>query len=304
MCAAVVCGCAQETGKETHISTETVSVTAVPLPVREKRLYCPYYNELDFEIHTRMAERYGTEGEILCGTVPHHLLAGQLIAEFLSTAAASREKTDTVVITATMHYPKDEYLCTSFLDWDTPFGTAYCDKELTGRLVSELGAEEDNSMPSEDHSVSALVPYVKSYFPDSEIAVLLVGYAAGGNTPERISDLFKDFAADKSCLFVFSADFSHYLEPDETEKHDCQTLEAVMSRDYEAVSHMTDSNVDSPYCLGTFMRLSDALGGEIRLVRRSNSLEITDMPYNKSTFPEGLTSYFVFVCEGDDCAEK
>ena len=299
LCSVVtLCGCqgTAYTVPDETVQTEAVSETAENIiPVRKEKLSCTYYTEYDFNLHTAAAELYETDGEILCGTVPHHLTAGKMIAGFLKTAASSRTETETVFITATMHYPEGAPLCTSFLDWSTPFGTAECDTEMTEQLASALGAETDDDMASLDHSVSALIPYVKYYFPEAKIAFLLVANSAPDDTPEKISALLEEFAEEKNCLFVFSADFSHYLKPFETEIRDEETLEAVMAQDYARVAQMTDSNVDSPHCLGTFMRLSSALGGETVLLDHSNSFEISDLPYNDTTFGEGLTSYFVFA---------
>ncbi len=100
---------------------------------------------------------------------------------------------------------------------------------------------------------------------------------------------------DKSCLFVFSIDFSHYLPPEKTEEMDKITLEAVLSRDLDSISEMTDDNMDSPRCMCTFLELMDMLDGTVYDVDHGNSLSMSDVPYTKATFGEGLTSYFVFI---------
>ena len=139
------------------------------------------------------------------------------------------------------------------------------------------------------------MPYVKYYFPDAQTAFLLVDRKADKDTPEKLAELFKQISQEKECLFLFSADFSHYLEPDETERHDLETLEAVMSKQYEKVASMTDDNVDSPHVLGTFMKLGDICGREYILLERSNSLIMSRLPYSRPELREGLTSYFVFA---------
>ena len=291
------CGCSVENTDENIIQSEIGSAVnkSPSTAAEEKMLHCPYYDFHNFNLHISAAQTYDTADEILCGTIPHHLLAGNLIAGFMQTAALSREKTETVVIAATMHFTENSPLCTSYLDWDTPFGTLECDENITSRFEQTMGAVTDDDMAELDHGISALIPYVKYYFPDSEIAFLLIDNRAPKDTPDTLSDLFTEIASEKDCLFLFSADFSHYLEPHETELHDKQTLEAVMSWDFDTVSAMTDSNVDSPYVLGTFMRLAEKSGREIIMLDHSNSLLISDMPYSPALFGEGLTSYFVFA---------
>lgn len=297
--AILLCGC---DGGRAEV-TDTVTATDFPVaeepaettpPIPERKLASSHFDADGFNLHISMAEVYAADEEILCGTVPHHILAGRLIAGFLKTAAVSREKTDTVVIVGTMHYTKDSPLCTSLKSWDTPFGVLECDRELTEKIIDVTGAETDDDMAEQDHAVAALVPYVKYYFPDSEIAFLLVDNKAAEDTPQRLAEMLMEMSGEKNCLFVFSADFSHYLDPWDTEMRDNETLSAVMASDYERIGAMTDDNVDSPHVLGTFMRLSEAAGREISLLDHSNSLLISGVPYNERTYSEGLTSYFVF----------
>ena len=127
-------------------------------------------------------------------------------------------------------------------------------------------------------------------------------YALEGNDyryifKKQMSKLLSEISREKKCLFVFSVDFSHYLEPNETDRRDMETRKAVLSGDLDSINRMTDANVDSYRCLGAFVRLCEGLGGEIRELDHSNSMEITDIPYDKVTYSEGLTSYFIFAGE-------
>lgn len=299
---AAVMLCACRSAKE-EIYTETAAFPETQLSqfgqdsIREETLGCNYYNERDFDIHVSRAELYETDGEIFCGTVPHHLTAGHMAAGFLGTAAMSRPETETVVIISTLHYPAKAPVITSSLDWSTPFGRLQTDRDITDLFISELGAAEDSKTVEYDHSSSAVIPYVKYYFPDANVACLLVGSSADKDISEDISGLLSEISREKKCLFVFSVDFSHYLEPNETDRRDMETRKAVLSGDLDSINRMTDANVDSYRCLGAFVRLCEGLGGEIRELDHSNSMEITDIPYDKVTYSEGLTSYFIFAGE-------
>ncbi len=292
------CGCRAEKTETVVTTAETVSEPPVSEVYAEKGkpLQTIYFDRNSFSLHTNYAEEYGSDGEIFCGIVPHHLLAGRLIAGFLQAASASRQRTDTVVVTATMHFTEDNPVCTSFCDWDTPFGRLECDEQLTEKLIAETGAVCDDETAQLDHGISALVPYIKYYFPDSEIAFLLVDEKADKSLPDKLAELY--CSIDSDCLYLFSADFSHYLPAHETERRDLETIEAVAEKDYEKISSMTDDNVDSPYVLGTFVRLAEKSGAETKLLGRSNSMLISDIPYSEKAYPDGLTSYLVY------CAEK
>lgn len=293
------CGCKNDSYNDIGAEIPVTEVSAMPIIPKSKPLTCPYYDRNSFSNHISAAADYSYEGEIFCGTVPHHLLAGRLIAGFLQTAASSRNQTDTVtdtvIVTATMHFTEDNPLCTSLCDWETPFGTMECDTQLTEAIMAETGAVCDDDMASLDHGISALVPYLKYYFPDSKIAFVLVDNMADKDTPDRLAELYSSF--DKDCLFLFSADFSHYLPAHDTEKHDLETIEAVAEMNYEKVAAMTDDNVDSPYVLGTFMRLAEKGGAAPTLLDRSNSMLISGVPYSEKAYPDGLTSYMVYSAE-------
>ena len=282
---------------ETEIMSETTQAQTEQAIIREKTLGCNYYNERDFDLYVQRAQKYDTAGEILCGTIPHHLTAGHMAAGFFKTAAMTRSETETVVIVSTLHYPARSPVITSSLDWATPFGKLSADKYLTDRFVSELGAEEDSRTVEYDHSASAVIPFVKYYFPEAKTACLLVGSSADKNISEDISKLLSEISQEKKCLFVFSVDFSHYLEPNETDRRDMETRSAVLSGDIDSINKMTDSNVDSYRCLGAFVRLCEAFGCDIRELDHSNSMEITEIPYDNVTYGEGLTSYFLFAGE-------
>lgn len=276
---------------------ETNEVQPEQEMIREKTLGCNYYDERSFDLCVSRAPMYETKGELLCGTIPHHLTAGHMAAGFLKSAAENRSETEAVVIVATLHYPAKAPVITSSLDWSTPYGKLLTDKNITDRFISELGAEEDSETVEYDHSASAVIPFVKYYFPEAETACLLVGTSADKNVSEDISKLLLDISKEKKCLFVFSVDFSHYLEPNETDRHDVETRSAVLSGDMDAINKMTDANVDSYRCLGAFVRLCEASECEINELDHSNSMEVTDIPYDSVTYGEGLTSYFVFAGE-------
>lgn len=254
---------------------------------------CNFYNAREFISHTSHAREYEISGELQCGIVPHHLLAGQLISGFLQAAAENGE-IDTIVITAPIHDPQNDKLCTTVHGWQTPFGVLEADTEISELFVSELGAVKNDEVLQADHSASSLIPYVKYYFPNVKAACLLIPKNAARATPQAVAELYESFAG-KHTLFIFSVDFSHYLKPDETEKHDDQTRSAVLDGRTDEIAKMTDDNVDSPYCLNTFLLLSQGLGLTVRELDHSNSLTLSPLPYIDSADAEGLTSHFIFA---------
>lgn len=262
---------------------------------RNNYLNCLYFNEFDFDMYESNTKKYTTDGEILCGVVPHHLIAGNMTAGFFECVSQSRDDVETVVIIAPIHNPENDKLCTTTCDWDTRYGILENEQIFSEMFIHELGASDDDRKLETDHSASSLIPFVKYYFPEATVSCLLIAGTASKDTPENVSKVLESMANQKKCLFVFSVDFSHYLEPIETDKHDDETLLAIMSNELEQISYMTNDNMDSPICIGTFLRLNKYLGGKTEMLDHSNSFKISELPYEYPSFREGVTSYFIFA---------
>lgn len=305
LCCCLLCGCGEQaaaanTERSESMFSESVCAEVTESSetserVKEKLLECSFYDEEAFIAHDKASEPYAVDGELLGGVVSHHLTAGKMIAGFFKTAAENRGKEiDTVVITAPMHYPEDDALCTSRLDWQTPYGAIGTDIGFTKLFISELGAKENDDMLLRDHSASALLPYVKYYLPDAKVCCLLISGRADRSVPKRTAELLKAMSEEKDCLFVFSIDFSHYLTPEEADEMDKKTSAAVMLRDLDGIAEMNDDNMDSPRCMCTFLELMDLTGGEVSELDHGNSLSMSELPYTNASFGNGVTSYFVY----------
>lgn len=281
------------TSAETETAAPAASVESGYIPHTDL-LRCLYFDERDSNYYDGRSVIYETDGEVLCGVAPHHLAAGHFIAGLYRTAAAGRSNIDTVVLAAPMHYDSVNELCTSARSWDTAYGVLENDTELTGLLHSRLGAAYDDEMTEFDHSASSHIPFIKRYLPDAEVAVLLVSPKESADFPEKLAELMYEMSQMKNCLFAFSIDFSHYLQPEQAEMHDSETLQAVTSGDTVTIERFTNDNVDTPYCLSAFVRLSGLLGRRITAADHGNTFTVGSAPYDPTQFSEGVTSYYVF----------
>lgn len=260
-------------------------------------LNCNFYDEYDFNLYVSGAESYDIDGEVLCGIVPHHLLAGSMIAGFFESAAKNRPEIETVVLLAPIHEPREDRLCTTLSNWSAPTGVLENETAFSHLFVEELNAVVSDNTAEQDHSVSSLIPFVKHYFPEAKTACLLIApdtYKSAALS-EKISELLVQLAQSKNCLFIFSVDFSHYLEPDQTYERDSETLKAVTEGDIESIFLMNNDNTDSPLCVSIFILLTEKLNGKIHELDHSNSMEILNYPYPHPVYNEGLTSYFIFA---------
>lgn len=292
-------GCAENEGEQsdTCIADESSVLSETVLTESKQsfgQLECLYYNEKEFGAFDGMNRTYETGGQLMCATVPHHLLAGEMISSAFRTAAETRESTDTVVIVAPIHEPKGNDIITSLADWNTPFGVLENDRELSELFSSRLGAAYDDSMLETDHSASGLIPFAAGFFPNAQIACVLISGQADDDIPRQLSELLNEISAEKNCFFVFSTDFSHYLEPHDADRMDECTRRAVFDCDTAAIAAMTNDNTDSPPTVETFVRLSALLDCNVSELDHGNSMTVSGLPYSKAAYPEGVTSYFVF----------
>lgn len=298
---AAACG-SSENALETAAASETTPASDAAVYEHENTSHeevslidCIHSDSRSFRIYDDMSSEYETEGRLMAGVVTHHLLAGRMISGFFKTAAAARsDDIETVVIVAPMHYPERDMLCTTLSDWNTDLGRVSTDREISERFIAELGAVSDDDMLEKDHSAAVLMPFVRYYFPEAKTACLLVSGRSEPIISADIAQLLREMAAEKNCLFVFSIDFSHYLDPDMTAEMDSITLDAVMSRDTELISRMTDDNLDTPRGMCAFIELCSLMGWDITELDHSDSLKESGLPYNSASFGEGLTSYFIF----------
>jgi AmmeMemoRadiSam system protein B len=226
-------------------------------------------------------------GSIAGGVVPHHLLAGKMIAQFFRTLSESSP--GAIVIIGPNHNRIGmSKLHTSSLDWATAFGIVETDREITGSLISELGASENTELMETEHSISSLVPYFRYYMPGTKIVPILLH---GNYTVAESQKLGKFLAGimkgNPDIAVVASVDFSHYLDADTADKMDKITLEAILSRDTISISRMGNDNIDSPPSILSLLFVMDeigAIGPEI--IAHDNSFGIT------GTGAECTTSYF------------
>lgn len=249
-------------------------ITGAVLP--EPKLSCAYYIEREFKQSISSALPADTGGKLAAGgIVPHHLLADSLIAPFFKTL--SLQDAEVVFLIGPNHKRAGrERIHTGRWDWQTPFGTLKADRDVAGRLVESCRAAEDFNLMEEDHSIAALVPYVKYYLPDARIVPILLHGNYGLEASKRLAREIQAAAGDESYIVIGSVDFSHYLPPDEADRKDEITLKAIADRDLEAISRMDNGHLDSPPSVITVLEAMNLEGAkELKVLGHSNSAKIT-----------------------------
>ena len=260
-----------------------------PLKAAET-IKCNYYNENDFRISVSQAdEAVPPSGVIKSGIVPHHLLAGRMIAGFFKVLAADPPKL--VVVLAPNHKRSGMTdLHTSALNWETPFGVLEADSSAAVSLAKTLKAAESRSIMEEEYSISGLVPYIKHYLPEAKILPVLLHGGYGKENSERLGSFLAENLKGKKAVILASVDFSHYLPVDRADRMDEVTLQALENMDAEKISHMGNDNLDSPPSIIALLTAMESMQAkDFKLLGHNNSSRIT------GSGADYTTSYFTAV---------
>lgn len=244
------------------------------IPALEERssqvLRCIHYVEKDFKNSVAAAKAALTPAApkaeverpdtIIGGVVPHHLLAGKMIAEFFQTLSLRSPKT--IVIVGPNHKRTGlNGLHTTTLDWGTAIGVVETNRDLTEKMIRELQASQNDELMEKEHSISALVPFIAYYMPKAKIVPVLLHGNYSGTELQRLQNWLSEAVKDNpDTLVIASVDFSHYLDAVTAGRMDEITLDAIHSRNTRAISKMTNDNIDSPPSILTLLSIIDKLG--------------------------------------------
>jgi len=225
-------------------------------------------------------------GKVVGGVVPHHMLAGDLIADAFECFVENSEGVNTVVLIGPNHPDLGGgYAIVADSDFDVGFGILKSDYDLVSDLVLKNSLVVDNNIIKNEHSVTTLMPYVKKYFPDAKIVPVVIHSSQG---MKRSAILGESLKRD-GVLVVASVDFSHYLDREETEKNDLVTKEALVSRDYDSIFEMNSDYLDSQGSILTMFSYADLYSAETEIIKNTNSARIVGDDFGLNT------SYFTIL---------
>lgn len=242
----------------------------------EDRVKCLYYDEAAFFKSVNVPPKpHDSVKEISGAIVPHHLLADDLISSLFKLL--SREEVDMVFIIGPNHARSgSKKIATGSWTWDTPFGGLECDRQAVEETARATGAEENLELLQKEHSVAALVPYVKYYLPGARLVPVILHGDYGAENAAKLGKTIAATASAKKKVVITSVDFSHYLNLNTAEEMDKITLSAIKERDIEVIGQMGNDNIDSPLCVITLLSFIEEMGKkELTVTGHGNSADYT-----------------------------
>lgn len=226
-----------------------VSAAAEPFPLF-------YHDAKPFREACEVVERTvrPLEQHVTGVTVPHHLLAVDLIAETLWMA--SKTQYERVLILCPDHFKRGTTpFSTTMKDFLTPLGRVRVDAAAVKELMQQPQVSE-STLFSREHGVQALLPMLARWFGDVPIVPVTLSVRSTRADWETLLPALKRCVQSKKTLVVQSTDFSHYLTQAEAMQRDAETLRVLAAGDADAIIPLDQpGHLDSKAAQWLMMRL-------------------------------------------------
>ena len=233
----------------------------------------------------------GNKQDIVSGVVPHHLLAKDIIEDFFNYIS-SREKPKTIVILSPDHFQSgilmesNSFITIGLKGDDKEFNNLKVDTLLWGKLFKENKMILNNSAVIAEHGVTTLLPYIKKYFPETNILPILI---PADITKEQVEQLVKTIDENTllDTIVVASVDFSHYLPSQAADFHDAKSIRVLLNFEEDNFKNIEVDCWQALYAARLFAKLRQK---EVpRIIAHKNSADFLNLEL------EETTSYFSVV---------
>jgi AmmeMemoRadiSam system protein B len=215
-------------------------------------------------------------------TVPHHLLAADLMAAAFARLQGHNYRRIVILSPDHFHRSRSPFAVTR-RDFDTVLGRVATDRAAVRQLLNNPLVSE-SSLFSHEHGVRVLLPFIAHYCP----GVLIVPIAIRDSSqPADWDSLALTLAPllTPETLLVQSTDFSHYLTAPEARRRDQETLRVLSGGDPRQVLTLTEpDHLDSRGCQYLQLLLQrQVFGAGPTVIANRNSQEYTLEPVKKTT---------------------
>lgn len=200
--------------------------------------------------------------------VPHHLLPAPITAGFFDQFPWQPKR---VIVVGPDHLGRGQSpVSISRAAWKTPYGMLPPDNEIIDAIISSGMVRVDEAVFEDEHSISALTPFIKRSFPDARIVPIVVRVEAPSFFIDSLAD---KLLMDDETLVIASVDFSHGQTDRVAQLHDVKSLATLSSFDFDGLSEL---EVDSPASLRVLLRvMKKRPAGLVTLLKNTNSAQVT-----------------------------
>ncbi|MFZ5754617.1 MAG: AmmeMemoRadiSam system protein B, partial [Bacillota bacterium] len=183
------------------------------------------------------------QGKVKGGIVPHHLLAGALIADFISLLA--EQKPEVIIIVGPNHKNAGAKIISGLYNWETSEGLVKTERSIVNQLHQKGLVVLDDKVLSQEHSIGTILPFIKHYLPETKIVPIIFHHDV---SLKEIDPLVQELAPllKENAVILGSVDFSHYLTRREAEAKDVFTLKVMQDFNYTTLFRLGNDHLDSP----------------------------------------------------------
>lgn len=196
------------------------------------------------------------------GICSHHFFVSRQIADFF--AGLKNNPPKTIVILGPNHFGVGNgQILVSLYPYQTPWGVVEPDLNLAQKLIQGGIVLNDEKPFKLEHSISALVGFIKYYLPQTKIVPIIFKL----NTPQTNADKLADELIknlDDDSFVLASVDFSHHVNRQTAIDQDKESIKAIENFDLEKIY---DLKIDSPpsiYALLKYLKSKNALNVDYR----------------------------------------
>jgi len=209
----------------------------------------------------------GRSCSIRAGTISHHLYIRDLIARYF-TGLARRVHPGTIILIGPNHHARGRSpIAISALRWRTPFGFVEPDTAKIRRIAATGLARVEEEPFVNEHSIGALVPFIRRTFPGARIVPIIYKKTAERRDCVKLARVIAEETGD--ALVLASLDFSHYKISRQAEEEDRASLRVLRSL---AGDEVDEAFVDSRPALLTLISLCRIIGaGSVEVIQHTNS---------------------------------
>ncbi|MCL2808691.1 MAG: AmmeMemoRadiSam system protein B [Treponema sp.] len=152
------------------------------------------------------------------GTVSHHILAHDYIDVWFFHLSQIRDIKNFFILSPDHYNISLEPYSLTIGSWESGFGFVESDRDKVRQIIELLDVDLDPAVFTVEHGISALMPYIKKYFPQAKVIAIIHGGESAVNTllTNRLADILEnefDENGKKENFLLISADFSHGGNP-------------------------------------------------------------------------------------------
>lgn len=253
-----------------------------PSETREAPIPAQYDDAAFFLTPIMRANGENAAGAVTGITVPHHLLARDLIADAFRFASAAAPRQ--VLLLSPDHFFLGETdVSVAERDFSTVFGVIRADRAAV-RALEALPSVRAQDFFYREHGLQAELPFIRHAFPDARIVALTFKESTPKETLDAVVAALKP-VLDRDALVVQSTDFSHYLTASEADARDRETIAALERGEPEGILALDQpANIDSTAAQYVQARLQkEFFGSTLKILAHRNSQAYADAPVDSTT---------------------